>query len=209
MYPSSGRAYKVSTPLDRALLERLRIGDTIYLNGLVFTARDSAHKLIIETLRRGERLPFDTKGLAVYHAGPIAVKGPEGWRLVAAGPTTSMRMESVEADFIELTGVGMIIGKGGMGARTRSACIKHGCVYAVFTGGAAVLAADRVERVEGVYWLGELGPAEAVWLLRVRDFGPLTVVIDSKGGDLYERVSSTAARRMKDILSRLKGDSRG
>ena len=195
--------YRLETPLSEEHVRRLRVGDIVYLSGLVFTARDAAHRKILELLERGEKLPFDPRGLAVYHAGPIVRKRNGEWEVVAAGPTTSARMESIEADFIRLTGVRMIIGKGGMGPSTREACNRYGAVYAVFTGGAAVLAAEAIERVEAVYWLEELGMAEAVWLLRVRDFGPLTVVIDSHMGDLYEKVLREAQKRASMILEEL------
>ncbi|NOZ89310.1 MAG: fumarate hydratase [Crenarchaeota archaeon] len=197
------RVYRLETPLGRGDVEKLEPGDVVYLSGLIFTARDAAHRLMLELLERGEGLPFDTRGLAVYHAGPVARRRGGGWEIIAAGPTTSMRMESVEPRFIEATGVRMIIGKGGMGRGTREACRRHGCVYTVFTGGAAVLAAEKIERVEAVYWLEELGMAEAVWLLRVRGFGPLTVVIDARGSDLYEQRLAEARRRARSLAAGL------
>jgi fumarate hydratase subunit beta len=198
------QVYRLTTPLTEGDVRRLRAGDIVYLSGLIFTARDAAHKKIISILESGGKLPFETRGLAVYHAGPIVRRRDGEWEVVAAGPTTSARMEPVEPRFIELTGVRMIIGKGGMGRGTREACQRYGAVYAVFTGGAAVLAAQSVERVEAVYWLDELGMAEAVWLLRVRDFGPLTVVIDSHGNDLYEETLSTARSKAAEILEKVK-----
>ncbi len=201
--------YRLSTPLTEEDVRRLQAGDIVYISGLIFTARDAAHKKIINILESGGKLPFETRGLVVYHAGPIVRKRDGGWEVVAAGPTTSARMEPVEPRFIELTGVRMIVGKGGMGPGTREACRRFGAVYAVFTGGAAVLAAQAVERVEAVYWLEELGMAEAVWLLRVKDFGPLTVVIDSHGNDLYESVIEEARRKAKEIIERVKGGGGG
>jgi len=199
------RVFELKTPLADSDVRRLRAGDIVYLSGLVFTARDQAHRRIIGVLRGGGRLPFETRGLAVYHAGPVVRRVNGEWRVVAAGPTTSMRMEPVEAEFLELTGVRMVIGKGGMGPRTREAMKRLGAVYAVFTGGAAVLAADAVRRVEAVYWLDELGMAEAVWLLRVERFGPLTVVIDSGGRDLYEERLRLVRSRLRAVLERLAG----
>ncbi|KSW11506.1 fumarate hydratase [Pyrodictium occultum] len=194
------RVYRLETPLGEEEVRRLRAGDVVYLSGLVFTARDEAHRRIVETLRRGGGLPFPTRGLAVYHCGPVARRRDGGWEIVAAGPTTSARMEPLEPEFIRLTGVRMVIGKGGMGRGTAEACRRYGAVYAVFTGGAAVLAARAVERVEAVYWLEELGMAEAVWLLRVRDFGPLTLVIDSHGNNLYDQVMEDVRKRLHQLL---------
>ena len=213
MGPGLGRVLRLTTPLSEDEARSLRVGDVVYLSGLIFTARDAAHRKIIELLRSGGRLPFDPRGLAVYHAGPVARRRDGGWEIVAAGPTTSARMESVEAEFVELTRVSMIIGKGGMGRRTAEACRRFGCVYTVFTGGAAVLAAERIERVEAVYWLEELGMPEAVWLLRVRDFGPLTVVIDSTGRNLYEErlgeARRAAERGAEELALRLEALMRG
>jgi fumarate hydratase subunit beta len=194
------QVYRLTTPLSEEDVRKLKVGDTVYISGLIFTARDAAHKKIISILESGGRLPFETKGLVVYHAGPIVRRRNDEWEVVAAGPTTSARMEPVEPKFIELTGVRMIVGKGGMGKATREACKRFGAAYAVFTGGAAVLAAQSIEKVEAVYWLDELGMAEAVWLLRVRDFGPLTVVIDSHGNDLYEETLSRARSKAIEIL---------
>ena len=196
--------YRLTSPADRGAVARLRIGDTVYVTGLIFTARDQAHRKIISILEAGGELPFPTRDMLVYHAGPVARKRGDGsWEIIAAGPTTSARIEKVEPRFIELTGVAMIAGKGGMGPATAEACRRHRCAYLAFTGGAAVLAAQAVERVEAVYWLEELGMAEAVWLLRVSDFGPLTVVIDPLGRDLYQERLEEARRRAEELAGRL------
>ncbi|NOZ31175.1 MAG: fumarate hydratase, partial [Crenarchaeota archaeon] len=123
---SEARVFHLKTPLTDEDVEKLRVGDIVYITGIMVTARDEAHKEILETLEKGEKLPIDLKGLVLYHCGPVARKRPDGsWEIVAAGPTTSMRMESVEAEFIEKTGVKMIVGKGGMGKRTAEAMKKH------------------------------------------------------------------------------------
>ena len=198
------RVYRLRTPLDERDVRRLRVGDIVYLSGTVVSARDAAHRKALELLRRGEKLPIDLRGLAVYHVGPVVRKRPDGsWEVIAAGPTTSARMEAVEAEFIERTGVRMIIGKGGMGPRTAEACRRFGAVYAVFTGGAAVLAAQAIKRVVDVYWLEELGMAEAMWVFEVEDFGPLVVTIDSEGRNLSDQVMAEARRRMEEILAEM------
>jgi tartrate/fumarate subfamily iron-sulfur-dependent hydro-lyase beta chain len=183
----SAREFYLRTPLSDSDVERLRIGDIVYLSGTVVTARDEAHELALEILRSGGQLPVDLRGLALYHCGPVAVKQPDGsWKVIAAGPTTSMRMESVEPEFIERTGVKMIIGKGGMGPRTAEAMRKFKAVYAVFTGGAGALAAEAIKSVKAVHWLDKLGMAEAMWVFEVEEFGPLTITIDSTGANYYE-----------------------
>ena len=198
------RVFHLRTPLSDEDIEKLRVGDIVYVTGIMVTARDEAHKKILETIERGERLPIDLRGLVLYHCGPVVRRRPDGtWEVVAAGPTTSMRMESVEAEFIEKTGVKMIVGKGGMGKRTAEAMKKHKAVYAVFTGGAGALAADRIKRVVDVYWLEELGIPEAVWVFEVENFGPLVVTIDSTGRNYYEERLAEVRRRAEQIVEEL------
>ena len=201
---SEARIYHLKTPLTDEEVEKLRVGDIVYITGIMVTARDEAHKEILETLEKGEKLPIDLKGLVLYHCGPVARKKPDGsWEIVAAGPTTSMRMESVEAEFIEKTGVKMIVGKGGMGKRTAEAMKKHKAVYAVFTGGAGALAADRIKRVIDVYWLEELGIPEAVWVFEVEKFGPLIVTIDTTGENYYEKKLADVRKRAEEVIKEL------
>ncbi len=198
---TSSRTYRFKTPISEEDVRRLRVGDIVYLDGILVGARDAAHKKALSLLERGEKLPIELEGLALYHVGPVVRKRDTGeWEVIAAGPTTSARMESVEADFIEKTRVRMVIGKGGMGLRTAEACKKYGAVYAVFTGGAAVLAASAIKRVVDVYWLEELGMAEALWVFEVENFGPLTVVIDSTGRNYYSEVITRAKEAMESIL---------
>ncbi|MET1101348.1 MAG: FumA C-terminus/TtdB family hydratase beta subunit [Pyrodictiaceae archaeon] len=201
------REFHLRTPLSEEDVRRLKVGDVVYLSGIIVSARDSAHKKVLELIEKGEKLPIDLKGLALYHVGPVVRRRPDGsWEVVAAGPTTSARMESVEYDFIEKTGIRMIIGKGGMGARTAEACKRFGAVYAVFTGGAAVLAAQAIKRVVDVYWLDELGMAEAMWVFEVEEFGPLVVTIDSEGRNFYQEREKEARERVeKEILPQLLG----
>lgn len=201
----SGREYRLRTPLRDEDVEKLRVGDIVYITGILVTARDEAHKKILETIEAGEELPIDLRGLALYHCGPVARRKPDGsWEIIAAGPTTSMRMESVEAEFIEKTGVKMIIGKGGMGPRTAEAMKKYKAVYTVFTGGAGALAAEAIKRVKAVYWLEELGIPEAVWVFEVEDFGPLTVTIDTTGRNYYEERKKEVLARAEEIIGELK-----
>ena len=121
----------------------------------------------------------------MFHAGPIVKKTNDKWEMVSVGPTTSMRMEKYEKEFIEATGVKLIIGKGGMGEKTTKACIDNKVVHTVFPGGAAVVAGSEVEEITDVEWL-DLGMPEAFWVLKVKEFGPLIVSIDTKGNNLFE-----------------------
>ncbi len=197
--------YRLRTPpIAQEDVEKLRVGgDTIYVSGIIVTARDSAHVKMLEELRSGRGgLPVDLRGGgAIYHAGPVALRsGGDKWRILSAGPTTSARMEEFEAEVIERTGVKLIIGKGGMGDKTSNAMKTHKAAYAVFPGGAGVLAAQSIKEVLGVHWLDELGMAEAMWVLRVEDFGPMTVAIDSTGSNLYADLKMTVRKNEEAAL---------
>lgn len=171
----------LTTPFEDREIESLRVGDIIYMNGELTTCRDVAHRRLIEL---GRKLPIDLERKAILHAGPIVEEKKNGWRMVSVGPTTSMRMERFEREFIAKTGVKLIIGKGGMGPETAEGCRAHKAVHAVFPGGCAVLAATRVERIERVYWQ-ELGMPESLWVCKVEEFGPLIVSIDAAGNNLF------------------------
>lgn len=175
----------LTTPMKAGDLEDIRIGDMIYLNGHIVTCRDVAHRRLIEG---GRELPVDIDGGAIFHAGPIVrpVKGEEDkFEMVSVGPTTSMRMEKFEKDFIRETGVKVIVGKGGMGAGTMEGCQEYKAIHCVFPAGCAVVAAACVEEIEDAQWR-DLGMPETLWKCRVREFGPLIVSIDIHGGNLFE-----------------------
>jgi fumarate hydratase subunit beta len=191
--------YRLKTPLSTEEVAKLRVGDTVYVSGVVVAARDSAHKRMLEYIERDERLPVDLRGGVVYHVGPVVRKTERGWEVISAGPTTSARMEAFEADVIEKLGVKLVVGKGGMGRRTAEAMKKHVAAYAIFTGGAGVLAAKAIKRVVDVYWL-DLGMAEAMWVFEVENFGPLTVMIDPTGRNYYDELREEARRKVADIL---------
>ena len=192
------KAFEMKTPLNEVEVRQLRVGDTIYLTGKIFTMRDQAHRRIIQLLKEKGAPPMNFEGLALYHCGPVVKRVKEGWRVISAGPTTSSRMESYEAEVIEKLGVRMVIGKGGMGPKTMDALTRLGAVYTSFVGGAAVLAADCIDEIEDVLWL-DLGVPEAVWILKVKNFGPLTVSMDSYGNNLYRDVMEKAKKRKRDM----------
>lgn len=194
--------FRLKTPLSEDDIRKLRVGSIVYLTGKLITARDLAHKRICQYLREGRKLPFNLNGLALFHCGPVVRKVDEGWVVVAAGPTTSMRMEPFEHEIIEKLGARLIIGKGGMGEKTRKAMMKHEVAYGVFTGGAAVLAAKRIKRVLDVKWM-DLGTPEAVWTFEVEDFGPLIIAIDSHGENLFEETLREAESRKTFIFRKI------
>lgn len=194
----------LTTPIQNEDLEQLTAGDVVYLNGYLVTCRDMPHRRLIEL---GQKLPVDLAGLAIFHAGPIVVKDGDGWKMISIGPTTSMRMEKFEKEFIAETGVKLIVGKGGMGPNTVEGCQIHKAVHAVFPGGCAVLAATEVEEIERVEWL-ELGMPEALWVCRVKEFGPLIISIDTKGNNLFENnkviFNEKKGPIVKDICNQVK-----
>lgn len=195
--------YKIELPVDEKTLKKLKIGDSVYLTGIIYTSRDEAHLKILQMLRKGEKIPVDYRNGAVYHAGPIMKKKNDVWVMVAGGPTTSARMNIIESEFIEKTGTRVIIGKGGMSNDVANTMSRFNCVYLAFTGGAAVLAAKRVKRVLEVHYLEELGMPEAIWVLEVEDFGPLTVGIDTYGRNLFDDVSKKVKSNLKKLEEKI------
>jgi fumarate hydratase subunit beta len=175
-------------PASESDVRKLKAGDTVYLTGTLFTARDEAHLRALELRHEGKQLPVKFLDGALYHCGPIMKKEGDKWKIIAAGPTTSSRMNSMEGKFLEEVGTRIIIGKGGMNKAVGEALKKFGAVYLAFTGGAAVLAARRVREVKGVEWF-DLGMPEAVWILEAEEFGPLTVGMDAQGNSLFEEVA--------------------
>ena len=176
----------LNTPVSDEDLKDIKIGDVIYLNGHIITCRDVAHRRLIEL---GRELPVDLKGGAIFHAGPIVrkIEGTDDkYEMISIGPTTSMRMEKFEKEFIEQTGVKIIVGKGGMGVNTEAGCRENKALHCVFPAGCAVVAATCVEEIEAVHWL-DLGMPEALWVSRVKEFGTLIVSIDAEGNNIFEQ----------------------
>ncbi|MBU7047542.1 MAG: fumarate hydratase C-terminal domain-containing protein [Theionarchaea archaeon] len=189
-------------PLKEEEIRGLKLGETVYLTGEFYTARDEAHMRALESLEEGKTLPVDFKDKAVFHCGPIMRKMNGEWELVAAGPTTSTRMNSLQPEFIEKLGPRAVIGKGGMGKDTLKAMEKYGCVYLAMTGGAAVLAAKGIKKVKGVEWL-DLGMPEALWILVGENFGPLIVAMDAHGNSLFEDVDAQVRKNAEKIRKKL------
>ena len=195
-------AIKLKTPISEEDIRKLHAGDIVYLDGIVYTGRDEVHIHALEAIEKGGKPPVDFERMVVYHCGPIMKKVGEEWTLVAAGPTTSSRMNSLEPVFIEKFRPAGIIGKGGMSQPTIDAMKEFGAVYFAITGGAAVLAAQGVKKVHGVHWF-ELGMPEAVWVLEAENLGPLTVGIDSHGNSLFADVNESVQGRLGKIREKL------
>ena len=187
----------LSTPFTEEDIRDLHAGDVIYVDGDIVTGRDDVH---IRVVKEGVGLPVDLSGRVLMHAGPIISGSAEtGYEIVSIGPTTSMRMEKLEHDFIEKTGVRLIIGKGGMGERTAGACREFGAVHCVLPAGNAVVGAACVEEISGVEWM-DLGMAEALWKIRVNRLGPLIVTIDSSGRNIFAEKKREIARRKEEQI---------
>lgn len=195
----------LTTPIRDEDLADLRAGDVVYLTGHLVTCRDVAHRRLIE---QGRELPVNLEGGAIFHAGPIVRKKDDGkFEMVSIGPTTSMRMEKFEREFIRQTGVKLIVGKGGMGPETAAGCQEHKAVHAIFPGGCAVLAATRVEEIEGAEWQ-DLGMPETLWINRVREFGPLIISIDTQGNNLIEQNKERFNEKKGPVMEKIYGQVR-
>jgi fumarate hydratase class I len=184
---------RLRTPLSDADVRKLKVGDVVLLDGVVYTGRDAVHKY----LHDGGGLDVIREGV-IYHCGPVVLKEGGEYRVVAAGPTTSIREEPYQADIIKRFGVKAVIGKGGMGAKTQKACQDYGCVYLHGIGGAAQIYAQCVQRVLSVR-LEQFGSPEAVWELEVRNF-PAVVTIDSHGNNLQQAVTERSRELLASAL---------
>jgi fumarate hydratase subunit beta len=194
--------YKFKTPISEEDVRKLKVNDVLYITGTIVTARDQAHRRALEYFKQGKPLPINLEGLAVFHCGPVVSKEGDKWVAVAAGPTTSTRMDIFEDEFVKNFKVRVIIGKGGMGKKTTDAMAKYGAVYGAFTGGAAILAAKAIKNVKNVEWL-DLGTPEALWIFEVEDFGPLAVAIDSHGNNIFMDVTKKVEENKQKIYQKL------
>ena len=191
-FTRTGREVVLTTPIDEATIRSLKVGDVVLISGLIYTGRDSVHSFLMKN-----EPPVDLRGAVLYHCGPVILKDGDGWKMMAAGPTTSAREEPYQGEVIKRYGVRAVIGKGGMGARTLEALKSAGAVYLSAIGGAAQFYARCVEKVEGVS-LSEFGVPEALWHLRVRDF-PCIVTMDSHGASLHKDVEAESGTRLESM----------
>ncbi|MEM3730351.1 MAG: FumA C-terminus/TtdB family hydratase beta subunit [Candidatus Bathyarchaeia archaeon] len=194
--------YHLKTPISEEEIRKLKVNDVLYITGTIVTARDQAHRRALEYHKQGKALPINLEGLAVFHCGPVVTKEGDKWVAVAAGPTTSTRMDIFEDEFIKNFKVRVVIGKGGMGQKTTDAMKRYGAVYGAFTGGAAILAAKAIKNVKGVEWL-DLGTPEALWIFEVENFGPLAVAIDSHGNNIFMDVQKKVEENKQKIYQKL------
>lgn len=167
-------------PFTKEKMKELSAGDYVYISGIIYTARDAAHKRMYEALHNGEELPLDLRDNLIYYMGPSPAR--EGRTIGSAGPTTSSRMDKYAPDLLELGQAGMI-GKGKRNQAVKDSLVKNGAVYFAAVGGAGALLSKSIISSEVIAY-DDLG-TEAIRKLTVKDF-PVIVVIDSKGNDLYE-----------------------
>ncbi|MCL2863703.1 MAG: FumA C-terminus/TtdB family hydratase beta subunit [Methanimicrococcus sp.] len=187
----------LTTPATDAAVTAINAGDIVYLSGIIYTARDEAHHRILEYAHEKKQLPFDLKGAAIFHCGPVMKKEGTEWKAIAAGPTTSDRMTKMTPDVLKNHDIKILIGKGGM-ENLSTTMAERNCVYLSYTGGCAALAVDMIKNVRGVHW-EDLGMPEAVWELEVEKFGPLIAGIDAHGNDLFQNVLEKANAVFEDM----------
>jgi fumarate hydratase subunit beta len=177
--------HHVKLPYPPEKLDKFATGDILYLTGTIITARDQAHARILEAQKGKRKLPFPPKliqGGAIFHCGPLVKSNSHDTHIIiSAGPTTSERMDPLTEGISRYLHPSFIIGKGGLSTYRPQPGLP---IYLAFPGGCGALAAESIKGVKGVYW-EDLGMPEAVWVLEVEDFGPLTVAIDARGKSLY------------------------
>lgn len=190
-------AIRIDLPVSEEKIRELEVGDEVRLYGDVITARDAAHKLMVE--KRPEWLRPILANNIIYHCGPVMKKAGKTWTAVAAGPTTSAREEPYQGTVIGEYDVRAVIGKGGMGPKTLAALAEHGAVYLHAVGGLASVLAQAVKRVKDVKLLEELGVPEAFWIFEVEDF-PAVVTMDSHGNSLHAEIKETSADAARRLI---------
>ncbi len=171
----------ITSPVDTETIEKLRVGTHVLISGVIYVARDAAHRRLMLALDKGEKLPFDLKGQTLYYMGPTPAR--PGQLIGSAGPTTSSRMDMYTPRLIE-AGIRAMIGKGSRSSAVREAIKKHKAVYFATTGGTGALLANSVRQSEVIAY-EDLG-AEAILRLEVENF-PAIVANDIYGGDLFEQ----------------------
>src|SRR5262245_15652776 len=191
-FTRTGKEVVLNAPLGERDVRALKVGDVVMLSGRMFTGRDAVHSHLMK-----HEPPVDLRGSILYHCGPVVVKDNDGWRVTAAGPTTSIREEPYQAEIIRRYGVRAVVGKGGMGAKTLAALKEHGAVYLNAIGGAAQFYARSIKRVEGVSLL-DFGTPEAMWHLLVEDF-PAIVTMDAHGNSLHKDIEQESGKQLEMI----------
>ncbi|HWR89215.1 MAG TPA: FumA C-terminus/TtdB family hydratase beta subunit [Dissulfurispiraceae bacterium] len=183
----------------KGLARELRVGDMLLLSGTIVTGRDRVHKFLVHERPGKDEIPFDLAGGTIYHCGPVIRKTDDSYKIIAAGPTTSMRVELYEADVIRTYGITGIIGKGGMGEKTLEALMECGSVYLHTISGAAAYLADRIKAVVDVWKAEEFGEPEAMWMLEIEDF-PVIVTMDTHGNSLHREIEKLSRQALRELM---------
>jgi len=191
-FPRTGREVALRAPISEEQIRSLKVGDVVLVSGPVFTGRDAVHAHLMK-----HEPPVDLRGAVLYHCGPVVLKEGTGWKVMAAGPTTSIREEPYQAEILKRYGVRAVIGKGGMGGKTLAGLKESGAVYLNAIGGAAQFYARCIERVTGVS-LMEFGTPEAMWHLEVREF-PAIVTMDAHGNSLHKDVEEESGAVLETL----------
>lgn len=187
------REIVLHTPVTEQQIRELKVGDVVILKGPMYTGRDALHKYLMD-----HDSPVDLQGAALYHCGPVMLKDEDGnWHVKAAGPTTSIREEPYQGEILKKFGIRIVIGKGGMGAKTLKALQEHGAVYLNAIGGAAQYYADTIKAVKGVDFLN-FGVPEAMWHLEVDGFAAI-VTMDSHGNSLHADVEKHSLEKLSQF----------
>ena len=189
----------IKLPVSPDEIRKLKAGDEVAITGVMITARDAAHKYLVET--DGEDVRDLLRDSMIYHCGPVVKQEGDKYSFVAAGPTTSIREEPYEATVIEKYGVRGVIGKGGMGAKTLEACGEFGSVYLSAVGGLATTLARSVAEVLDVFKLAEFGVPEAMWVIRVENF-PAIVTMDAHGKSVHEDIAALSGANYERLVGK-------
>jgi tartrate/fumarate subfamily iron-sulfur-dependent hydro-lyase beta chain len=192
-------AIHLTTPLSAESVRKLGVNDIVNLTGIIYTARDMAHLRLRELQESGKPLPEVLEGAVIFHAGPVVKKSSSGFDLLNIGPTTSIRMEP-HSDFLGRLGVKAIVGKGGLAEGSVQAFKKYGMVYLLAAPGCGVLHAQAVKQVKRVHWLEEMGMPEAIWVLEVREWGPLIVGMDSQGNSIFQAIKEEGLKKLDRLV---------
>ncbi len=190
----------LKTPLTESDVRSLKVGDSVFITGNIFTGRDRIHNFLFNKRPGKGDIPFSIECGILYHCGPIIRKKENEYRFISGGPTTSSRLEMFEWQIIKEYGIRAIIGKGGMGEKTLAVLKEFGSVYLHTISGAAVYLADRVKRVMDVWKLDEFGEPEAMWFLEVEDF-PAFVTMDAHGNSLHDDIKDRSVEMAKEIMA--------
>ena len=203
---------QITTPITDEVIRELKVGDAVNLSGMMLTGRDAAHKWMIETFIKKTRPPEGDDlqvyeelkkllaGSVIYHCGPVVTGlDTKEYKIIAAGPTTSIREEPYQADVMKHFNVKGVIGKGGMGPKTLKGCQETPGVYFHAIGGAASFLAQTIKKVHGVFKL-DFGVPEAMWLIEVQDF-PVVVTMDSHGGSQHAVIDDSSKKVLDELLA--------